>query len=380
MDNLTHSLVGIAAAKAGLERLSPAATPLCILAANAPDGDIAILLFGDRWSFLEHHRGITHAIIGTVTIGILLPVIFYVVDLVVAKLRQRPRQVKFLGLLFTSLIVSATHPLLDWTNNYGIRFLLPWSRRWFYGDFVFIVDPFIWLILGGACFLLSGKTRSSRIVWIIAGLFLTFLVMANPRGGSLPRPWLIRSLWVGAFVTLAVLAYQKIGERWGARLAWVSFGLLVLYWCGLGFAHSHALSRAEQEAAVLARPGEIVSRVAAMPTLANPFSWDCVFETNKATYRFNLAFGSESAITRTVRYEKPTGQLERALNKVSTDRRAEVFLGFARFPVAKLSSPDCTSQTIVQLADLRYTEPGTSRGSFSLELPVECNDALPGNR
>jgi hypothetical protein len=40
MDNLTHSLVGLAAAKAGLEKLSWRNTAVC--ASNAPDADIAV--------------------------------------------------------------------------------------------------------------------------------------------------------------------------------------------------------------------------------------------------------------------------------------------------------------------------------------------------
>ncbi|HSB26313.1 MAG TPA: hypothetical protein VLE19_00595, partial [Pyrinomonadaceae bacterium] len=71
---------------------------------------------------------------------------------------------------------------------------------------------------------------------------------------------------------------------------------------------------------------------------------------------------------------------EKALQEVSNDRRTQVFLGFARFPVAKLADPNCTSQTLVQLADLRYTEPGTSRGSFSLEVPVDCPTQLSFDR
>ena len=91
MDNLTHSLVGLTAAKAGLEKLSPGATVLCVLAANAPDADIIVLAFGDRWTFLQHHRGITHAIVGVVGIAFLLPLIFYVVDLLLVALKKQPR-------------------------------------------------------------------------------------------------------------------------------------------------------------------------------------------------------------------------------------------------------------------------------------------------
>src|SRR5829696_1174993 len=130
MDNLTHSLVGLTAAKAGLEKLSPGATILCVLAANSPDADIVVLAFGDRWTFLQHHRGITHAIVGVVCLALVLPLIFYGVDLLWSRFRKQSPKVKLKGLIVTSLIVSATHPLLDWTNNYGIRFWLPWSPQW----------------------------------------------------------------------------------------------------------------------------------------------------------------------------------------------------------------------------------------------------------
>ena len=40
MDGLTHSLVGLTSAKAGLERLSPYTAAACILSANAPDIDV----------------------------------------------------------------------------------------------------------------------------------------------------------------------------------------------------------------------------------------------------------------------------------------------------------------------------------------------------
>src|ERR1044071_6603623 len=164
MDNLTHSLVGLTAAKAGLERLSPGATTLCVLAANAPASDIIVLAFGDRWDFLQHHRGITHAIVGVIALAILLPLIFHFADRLWSRFRHQPAKTKLKGLMLASFIVSATHPLLDWTNNYGIRFWLPWNQKWSYGDLVFVVDPYIWLILGGASFLLTAKTRFYKTI------------------------------------------------------------------------------------------------------------------------------------------------------------------------------------------------------------------------
>ena len=48
MDGVTHSLVGLTSAKAGLERWSPCATVVCILSANAPDIDVISGFFGGR--------------------------------------------------------------------------------------------------------------------------------------------------------------------------------------------------------------------------------------------------------------------------------------------------------------------------------------------
>jgi inner membrane protein len=382
MDNLTHSLVGLTAAKAGLEKLSPGATALCLLAANAPDADIVVLAFGDRWTFLQHHRGITHAIIGVVTLAFILPLIFYGVDLLWARLKKRPPKINFKGLMIASFIVSATHPLLDWTNNYGVRLLLPWSQKWSYGDLVFIVDPYLWLILGGASFLLSAKTRVGKFIWAAMAAVLTFAVVASPRSGGLPNPKLIAALWIAALLVLIVLFVKGAGERWGARIAFAAFALVICYWGLLSVAHSTAVARGSDQAAQIASSnGEMVGRLAAMPRLANPFRWDVVFETDKATYRFDLALSNGGSRGGLVRYQRPGPELQQIVETISQQRPVRVFLGFARFPVLKLADPGCATRTLVQFADLRYTEPGRSRGTFAVELPVDCPDqAVTGGR
>jgi inner membrane protein len=372
MDNLTHSLVGLTAAKAGLERLSPGATTLCVLAANAPDSDIVVLAFSDRWSFLQHHRGITHAIVGVISLAIILPLIFYGVDRLWSRYKNQPPKTKLRGLLLASFIASATHPFLDWTNNYGIRFFLPWSQKWSYGDFVFIVDPYIWLILGGSVFLLTARSRFLKVIWGIVAAITTFLVVASPRSGGLPYPNLIAVVWISMIVAFIVLAIKGARERWGQTIAFVAIALVLCYWSALAFAHSRALARGNEEAAKMAiANGETVVRVAAMPRLANPFRWDCVFETDRAMYRFDLGLLNDGARD-PVRYEKPGPELTEVVDYVAVQRSARIFLNFARFPVMKLEDPGCTTRTLVQLADLRYTEPGRSRGTFSLELPIDC--------
>ena len=89
MDNLAHSLLGLAASKAGFEKLSPGATVVCIVAANAPDIDFIAAISGDRWTMLHHHRGISHSLIGTLLLGLIIPVVFCLGDRVLAKARGR---------------------------------------------------------------------------------------------------------------------------------------------------------------------------------------------------------------------------------------------------------------------------------------------------
>jgi len=373
LDNLTHSFVGLAAAKAGLERLSPGTTTLCLLAANSPDSDIIVLTFGDRWAFLQHHRGITHAIVGVIALAVLLPLIVHFLDRLWSRFRHQPAKTKLKGLMLASFIVTATHPLLDWTNNYGIRFLLPWSQKWSYGDLVFVVDPYIWLILGGASFLLVARTTLSKLTWATLAGVLTFLVVASPRRGDLPNANLIAVLWIVALVVLIVLFVKGARERWGSRIAFVAFALVLCYWSALAFAHSRAVARGREAAARMAGAnGEAVMRLAAMPRLADPFRWDCVFETDRAMYRFDVGIMGDASVSDAVRYAKPEGDLREAFDSIAQQRPVRIFLGFARFPVAQLADPGCTTQTLVQLADLRYTEPGQSRGSFTLDVPVDC--------
>jgi hypothetical protein len=96
-----------------------------------------------------------------------------------------------------------------------------------------------------------------------------------------------------------------------------------------------------------------------------------VAETDASTFLFNLDLNGNTAPLRdVVLYEKPSGQEAALVTLAGGDYRARIFLDFARFPVVETRG-DCLTETFVQFADLRYTEPG-SRGTFSLELPVEC--------
>ena len=267
MDNLAHSLVGLTAAKAGLDRLSPTATTVCVLAANASDIDIVWLFTGGRWSFLHHHRGITHSIAGTLVLGVMIPTIFWAVDRLLARLRKRRPVVRYRGLLLVSLVVAATHPLMDWTNNYGVRLLLPWSSRWFYGDLVFIIDPFIWLIVGSAAFLLTSQRRLPLLIWSVLGIILTTLVVLAARQRSgLAHPNVIQILWVSAILILGIARIFRLHVRVGKALAFGSLIVVGLYWGVMGLAHQRAYAQTVGVAGQIStQRGEQFIRAAAMP-------------------------------------------------------------------------------------------------------------------
>ena len=118
---------------------------------------------------------------------------------------------------------------------------------------------------------------------------------------------------------------------------------------------------------------EQVLKVAAMPMVANPVEWLCVTETDRATYKFNLSLLHRQVVPDDIlRFEKPSGVAADAVHAAERDDRARVFLGFARFATIEVVGSDCVTQTLVQFADLRYTEPGKGRGTFSLDVPVDC--------
>jgi inner membrane protein len=379
MDNLTHSLVGLTAAKAGLDSLSPGSTTLCVLAANAPDIDILVLIFRGRWAFLQQHRGITHSIVGAAALALALPLVFYLGDRVLAQLRKREPRVRLKGLVLASILATATHPILDWSNNYGMRFLLPWNPRWSYGDFTFVVDPIFWIVLGGAAFLATSRKLSHLVIWFLLALAPTYLVLVRlasevPAGNANT----LRLIWIVVLIALVPLYRREHGRRAGPKIALAALVAVTIYSAGLFATHAVALRKANAEALAIANTnGEEVVKIAAMPTLANPLNWLCVFETNRATYKFDLSLLRDLPPSAMIaRFEKPSALSAAAVGQAERDERAQVFLGFARFPGMRVVGEDCATQTLVQFADIRYTEPGKlpggGRGSFSLEVPVDC--------
>lgn len=153
MDNLTHSLVGALIGQAGLKRKTGLAMPALIIGANIPDIDAACVLWFEGVQHLAFRRGITHGPIAWVLLPLILAGALWAWDRWQARRGTRPEKrlpVHFGWLYGLAFLATLTHPALDWLNVYGIRLLEPFSSRWFHGDVLFIIDIWLWVLLGGA--------------------------------------------------------------------------------------------------------------------------------------------------------------------------------------------------------------------------------------
>ena len=185
MDNLCHTLVGAALGEAGLKRRTAFGAGTLMIASNLPDVDV--LVFATSVPSVAFRRGWTHGVLADV----LLPLLFSGIVMLVARWRRRhdiqPRQILLLAYIGVIL-----HVLMDLLNNYGVRLLMPFSQHWFYGDVLFIIDPWLWIILSAGIWF-ARRYRSVR-----------------PARGSL----LLATAYVLAMLVSARLARAEIIERW----------------------------------------------------------------------------------------------------------------------------------------------------------------------
>jgi inner membrane protein len=370
---LAHSLVGLAVVKSGLERLSPAAVPAAIIAANAADIDV-LAGFRGRWFALEHHRGITHSIVGTLLLPVIITSVFMLGDLVWAKFGSRPTVLSFRGLLLITFLAGCTHPVLDWTNNYGVRPFLPWSNKWYYGDLVFIVDPWIWMFVGGGVFLAASYTKFQKTAWAILGTALSLALFLFVRRSQPAHGIVILGVWF--FTLAALLIFRVVWSSGNLQVIAPRLALLILvgYWCSLAGAHALAQKRSGEFLKPQLSGEERLVKSASMPAFADPTSWTGIAETDRAFYRFPqslLRSGPEASGL--MKIPKPVGEAREMVDHAAKSSPAvHAFLRFSRFP-AVLVTGDCTTGINVQFGDLRFGMPRRGAGgTFAVGVVNPC--------
>jgi inner membrane protein len=299
MDPLTHSAAGLFLGRAGLNRFSSQAPWILVLAANAPDIDI-LALFGGQLNYLNYHRHLTHSLAA-------LPVMALLPVLVVRPFARKP--FRWLGAYGIALLAVASHLLLDLTNAYGVRLLLPFSAHWYHWDLTSVVDLWIWAVL-----LLS-----------------------------LVGPVLVR------------LVNAEIGARTrhpGRGFAIFALLFLLFYNAGRGVLHARATG------VLNARiySGIAPQRVAALPSDGNPFAWRGLAETTDfySIQDFNLLQEFDPSRGAVFYKAEPTAAIKAANNTpVFRD-----FYRFSQFPFERATPlADPEGATRVEAMDLRFGSP-----------------------
>jgi len=225
MDNITHALAGCllaAGTVAVLERrgvavpdgFRKATVTVGIVTAELPDADLLYsgpALGMGKLGYLLHHRGHTHTVVFAVAAALL-------VWLAALALRKQWRETPWKSsLLVLALSGTLSHLALDFTNNYGIHPFWPLSKGWYYGDAVFIVEPWLWVFTIPALFLWY-RRRAPRV---LLALLLTAILLAAWRFGLVARE--VALAWTLAVVVWCVVLRRLSVQRQllGAVAAWL---------------------------------------------------------------------------------------------------------------------------------------------------------------
>lgn len=364
MDPLTHTLTGAALSRAGFHRATPLATATLILAANAPDIDIAAVCWGS-YATVAFRRGVTHGPIALLLLPVLLTLLMLGWDRWVRR-RRDPSATPANGpaLFLLALLGTATHPLLDWMNSYGIRLLSPFSEKWFYGDALFIVDPWLWLVLGGAVYLSGtlarehgagsgepgahlGRSRWGDLGWGILALLTTLIVL-----GVTFVPTAAKVVWV--LVIAAIVAMRLLAGR-VERAPWSS-ERIARWGLGLGIAHITmmvvASASAEREVRrTLIAEGFTPVEVMIEPEPANPFRSSILATSSTSYIRGSYQWLARPRV-RLAREPVPFPPRSAATEAASESLAARRFLTWSRFPVYFVD--ELEDGYLVWIRDLRF--------------------------
>jgi inner membrane protein len=373
VDNLTHSLCGLALARTKLGRAHRLAPLSLLIGANLPDIDCVSELFGGRAAYLEYHRGITHSLVGAAGLALLLAVVMRIVE----RRRAPSAAPPFTAFLLPAAIGLLSHPLLDLLNTYGVRPWLPFSEARWYGDLVFILDPWLWILFGAVALLAGPRTRAGHVLWAVVALATAALVWTSGRVGVE-----VKAVWSGLAIALALLRSTRFGAARPAPVVAAGATLVALYLGGLELGARRALAGALTRRADLAidvagdrEPAHFVMR---SPALADPFHWSLCFQSGESIRWRGVDLEGELS----ARGASGSGNLESDLSdpdvlRAAARPEAAPWRSFARVPFAwKEVRPDGSIR--VFLSDARYLRARSAAWCVvEVELPGPAAGSAP---
>jgi len=156
--------MGAALGKAGLARRTSLGMSTLVIASNLPDVDVAV--FATQTLAVSFRRGWTHGVLAQALLPVMLTAAMIAYDRLVVQRRPRPGHTVLPAnaseLLLLSYIGVLSHVFMDLLNSYGVRLLMPFSGQWFFGDALFIIDPWLYLVLGAGWWFARRRETSGR--------------------------------------------------------------------------------------------------------------------------------------------------------------------------------------------------------------------------
>jgi inner membrane protein len=299
MFNSTHTFVGLAIARTGLDDWVPRAALTAVIASNLPDIDI-LSDMSSLPTYIEYHRGITHSLVGIPVLSLALAGAMYIFTR------------SFWRTFLVALLAMATHPVLDYSNTYGLRPFRPFDGTWYYGDTLFIVDPIMDLIL---------------LLGIVAGEFYR------------------KIRWVMSFAAIMVVMLY-IGTRINAR--------------------NEAQAQLDE---YTARVSDF-EKSAVLPRFMDLWAWDGIVETKDSIVKVNI--DTAQGVTKEVA-RMPLLQTSKILSQAAMAPAAATLLEFARFPVARIQGMQFGYR--VTFLDFRFYNEATHT-SFAAEVQMDQSLAV----
>ena len=247
MDNVTHAFVGAAMAECAVPRGALARTRSAFLtagvvAANAPDVDLLYTGITEApLGYLLHHRGHSHTLPGLAVLGLVLWLGLRLLPWVKTAVRGTER--RWILLIGVALL---GHLLMDTANGYGTHLFYPFSARWIYGDAVFVLEPWLWVIFGATLALNASRLWRGLVALLALGPLVALASVGLLRVGVL-----MAMLGVVAAIVLAARAWD---ERRRAAVALLAAAIIFVVMPGV----SRAAKGEARRAAQAVQTGEIV--------------------------------------------------------------------------------------------------------------------------
>ena len=388
MDNLTHSLAGLAVGELLHRSLASEPEPAsqstrrrmllvsCWAANNIPDLD---LLLSGRLpapiGYLLDHRGHTHTLLYALPQAMLIAALVWLLWPAARALLGASRSARS-GLALAVALGLGMHIGADFLNSYGVHPFYPLDARWFYGDTLFIVEPVMWIAFGTPLAMMLAR-RWMRLV----PLLLIAAVLALSMSRDLLAWGSVLGLAVGAWV----LAWLQHRAGVAGRQALAAGLVLAVAFIGLqafiSLHGKHAIAADLRQRDLSVR----VLDIAISPLPANPLCWSFISvarSTGGATYQMRRGMYSAAPTVMGVR-ECPAG-----LSMGDLQGSAQLGYGWTQsYQLAKLRAlaATCRGNAWLRFARMPAWWPqGVTDARFSMPpdanfstMDVQAIEALP---